>query len=99
MKKIQVIVLVSVLFLISCATMGRWESVDRVIINGQAVYIGQPQEAVEKVLGAPEKTQNVGSTDRSSKAGDKPFVMWFYAKYRIVFQDKVVCDILINTKQ
>jgi len=54
---------------------------------------------VEKVLGAPEKTQNVGSTDRSSKAGDKPFVMWFYAKYRIVFQDKVVCDILINTRQ
>lgn len=97
MKKIQVIVTVLVIFLVSCATMGRWESVDRMIVNGQAVYVGQPQWAAEKVLGAPEKTQIVGSTDRSSRDGEKPFVMWFYAKHRIVFQDQVVRDILIKT--
>jgi PBP1b-binding outer membrane lipoprotein LpoB len=98
MKRILVIVLAA-LFLMGCVTMPRWEHVDRYVTNGQIINIGQSQEAVEKSLGAPDKAQIVGSTDRDPKAANKKFVMWSYGNNRIVFQDNVVYDIMINTKQ
>jgi hypothetical protein len=102
MKKVWLVVVMALL-MVSCVSMGEkltgTKFFDKTVIKGQTIYIGQSQDAVEKLLGPPDKSGGVGyMMDSSARSYGQPGYAFQYEDYSIGFTNRTVMSIAQNPR-